>query len=90
MVLLCEDSSLTVLRKYGSSTLCNHPLFSCRGFIHCLRADSSTLYYGRLAAIVIMWILPMLLIELGLMTVLNFSVYIYFGIRIKLLRRLFV
>ena len=41
-----EDSSSTVSKEDSSSTLWIRPLFLCCGFIHCLRADSSTRITG--------------------------------------------
>ena len=51
-VLLCEDSSSTVLREALSSILWIRPLFLVVVFIHCLRADSSTLISGDLSCLI--------------------------------------
>ena len=77
----------TFLREDSSSTLWTRPLFLCCGFIHCFRADSSTLISGDLSPWLLCGFVHCWPIKLGFMAVINLSVLIYFGIKRKLLRR---
>jgi len=87
LFILFEDSSSMALIKDLSSTLGIRPLFSLLWFYplsHCRFVYSD---YRRLISIVIAWIRPLFLIKIGFMAVIIiFSVWLYFGIRRKLLR----
>ena len=74
-VILVRGSVVhTVLREDSSLTLWTCPLFLCCGFIHCFRADLSTLISGDLSPLLLCGFVHCWPIKLGFMAVLNLYV----------------
>ena len=74
LLLLCEDSSPTILTEDSFLTLWIRPLFSLLWFYPLSQGRFVYSDYRRLVSIVLVWIRPLLLIKPGFMAVINFYV----------------